>query len=84
MLRKSTKKVKHGCTKWQKKVGKGFPFPISIKFKMTSSNEAQRWNELFNKLHALVDSIKNRRTGDEDQASYLHQHLGIRSKHCIT
>ena len=43
---------------------------------MTSSNEAERWNEFFNQLHALVDSIKNRRTGDEDQISYLHQHLG--------
>ena len=43
---------------------------------MTSSNEAERWNEFFNQLHALVDSIKNRITGDEDQTSYLHQHLG--------
>ena len=43
---------------------------------MTSSNEVERWNEFFNQLRALVDSIKNRRTGDEDQASYLHQHLG--------
>ena len=43
---------------------------------MTSSNEAEIWNEFFNQLHALVDSIKNRRTGDEDQTSYLHQHLG--------
>ena len=76
MLRKSAKRVKHDCTKWRKKAGKGFPFPISIKFKMTSSNEAERWNEFFNQLHELVNSIKNRRTGDEDQASYLHQHLG--------
>ena len=75
MLRKSTKRVKHGCTKWRKKSGKGFPFPIPIKIKMTSSNEAERWNEFFNQLHALVDSIKNRRTGDED-LTYLHQHLG--------
>ena len=42
---------------------------------MTSLNEVERWNEFFNQLHALVDSIKNRRTGDEDQTSYLHQHL---------
>ena len=76
MLRKSAKRVKHGCTKWRKKSGKGFPFPITIKIKMTSLNEVERWNEFFNQLHALVDSIKNRRTGDEDQTSYLHQHLG--------
>ena len=44
--------------------------------KMTSSNGAERWNVFFNQLHALVDSIKNRRTGDEDQTSYLHQDLG--------
>ena len=43
---------------------------------MTSSNEAERQNEFFNQLHALVDSIKNRITGDEDQTSQLHQHLG--------
>ena len=30
----------------------------------------------FNQLLALADSIKNSRTGDEDQTSYLHQHLG--------
>ena len=42
---------------------------------MTSLNEVERWNEFSNQLHALVDSIKNRRTGDEDQTSYLHQHL---------
>ena len=47
---------------------------------MTSLNEVERWNEFFNQLHALVDSIKNRRTGDEDQTSYLHQHL----RHSIT
>ena len=41
---------------------------------MTSLNEVERWNEFFNQLHALVDSIKNRRTGDEDQ-TYLYQHL---------
>ena len=74
MLRKSAKRVKHGCTKWRKKSGKGFPFPITIKIKMTSLNEVERWNEFFNQLHALVDSIKKRRTGDEDQ-TYLHQHL---------
>ena len=43
---------------------------------MTSSNEAERWNEFFNQLHALVDSIKNNRTGDEDETSFLHQPLG--------
>ena len=43
---------------------------------MTSSNEAERWNKFFNQLHVSVDSIKNRRTRDEDQPSYLHQHLG--------
>ena len=35
MLRKSAKRVKHGCTKWRKKSGKGFPFPIPIKIEMT-------------------------------------------------
>ena len=33
---------------------------------MSSLTNYMRW----------VGSIKNRRTGDEDQASYLHQHLG--------
>ena len=42
---------------------------------MTSSNEAEKWNEFFNQSHSLVDSIKNRRIGDEDQASDSHQHL---------
>ena len=81
MLRKSAKRVKHGCTKWRKKAGKGFPFSIPIKIKMTSSNEAERWNEFFNQLDALVDSIKNRRTGDEDQISYLHQSAFRRFDH---
>ena len=76
MVRKSAKRVKNGCTKWRKKSRKGFPFPVTIKIKKTSSNEVERWNEFFNQLHALVDSIKNRRTGVEDQASYLHQHFG--------
>ena len=76
MLRKSAKSIKYGCTKWRKKSEKGFPFSIPIKIKMTSSNEGERWNELFSQLHALVHSVKNRRTEDENQTPYLHQHLG--------